>query len=57
MYGSILTGNVENGSSNPNGCRGIDTSGSSELVREVLLYELGVFAKVDLVQDFSTGVQ
>jgi hypothetical protein len=56
MYGSMLTGNVVKGSSNPNGCRGIDTSVSSELVREMLLHELGVFAEAGLVsQDFSTG--
>ena len=57
MYGSMLTGNVVNGSSNPNGCRGIDTSGSSELVQEMLLHELGMSAEVNLVsQDFSTGL-
>jgi hypothetical protein len=39
MYGSMLTGNAVNGPSNPNGCRGIDTSDSSELVREILLHE------------------
>ena len=53
----MLTGNVVKGSSNPNGCRGIVTSGSSELVREMLLHELGVFAETDLVlQDLSTGL-
>jgi hypothetical protein len=57
MYGSMLTGNVVKGSRNSNGCRGIVTSGSSELVREMLLHELGVFAEIDLVlQDLSTGL-
>jgi hypothetical protein len=56
MYGSMLTGNVVNGSSNPNGCRGMVTS-DSELIWEMLLHELGVSAEVNLVsQDFSTGL-
>jgi hypothetical protein len=57
MYGSILTGKVVNGSSNPNGCRGIDTSDSSELARSMPLHELGAHAEAGIVsQDFSTGV-
>jgi hypothetical protein len=59
MYGSMLTGNVVNGSSNSNGCRGIDTSDFSVLVlvREMLLHKLEVVAEVGLgSEDFWIGI-